>query len=523
MKVCIIHFILLALFSSQTKAQDSLYLVGTITGESTEKQITDISGVGDVNGDGYDDFMVSSRTGLIRKDQGIVKLYLGAADGNLIPDVIFHYPGTDSLNDFGRGSGIGDVNGDDYNDFLITGSFGDWGFPKGKAFLYLGGASIDTLPVKEFYEPWIQDNFGYPAEAVGDINKDGYDDFIISSPYNWTDGKGYVYLFWGGDTISFIRCDTLKGYESGDQFGLSAANIGDINNDGFDDIAVGALYSSIPDSPLVRIYFGGNRIDTIPKYFLSGGDIYNAGDINGDKNLDFIVFNGMINLYLSLDSNITFKGSYYVGTNGDINNDSYDDFILGEPNYTDSSGTMIGCILGFYGDALFDTLFDFKMTGENKWDEYGKYVSIIGDINGDGYTEVAVGALNYPDYQYPLGKVYVYSYKKLTNVKDGIKNTPNNFQLYQNYPNPFNPRTSITYNLPRASAVTITIFDILGNKIRSISNSSQSAGIQSIVWNGTNNNNSQVASGLYLYHFKAVSLEGKNEIFESTGKLLLLK
>ena len=58
---------LLALFiiliSAQLKAQDSLYLVGTITGESYDKRITDVKGVGDVNGDGYEDFMVSNRTG----------------------------------------------------------------------------------------------------------------------------------------------------------------------------------------------------------------------------------------------------------------------------------------------------------------------------------------------------------------------------------------------------------------------------------------------------------------------------
>jgi len=55
-----------------TKAQDSLYLVGTITGESTEQRIGGGKGIGDVNGDGYDDFIISMRTGNIIRDQGIV-------------------------------------------------------------------------------------------------------------------------------------------------------------------------------------------------------------------------------------------------------------------------------------------------------------------------------------------------------------------------------------------------------------------------------------------------------------------
>ncbi len=97
------------------------------------------------------------------------------------------------------------------------------------------------------------------------------------------------------------------------------------------------------------------------------------------------------------------------------------------------------------------------------------------------------------------------------------------FSLLGNYPNPFNPSTTISYNLPRTSNVEIIVYDILGNKIKSFNISSQNAGKQHVVWNGTNGNNQQVASGIYLYHFKAMSLEGKNEIFEKTAKLLLLK
>jgi FG-GAP repeat len=208
-KILIIITFLISIIS-QIKAQDSLYLIGTITGESNSKRITNVKGIGDINGDGYDDFMISERTGKKIRDEGIVKLYLGSPIGNLVPDMIFHYPGKDSLNDFGSPCGIGDVNGDGYNDFLIAGSFGDWGYGKGKVFLYLGGATIDTVPVAEFYESWIQDDFGLYMAGVGDINKDGFNDFIISSPYNWSDGKGRVYLFWGGDSISFKKSITFS-------------------------------------------------------------------------------------------------------------------------------------------------------------------------------------------------------------------------------------------------------------------------------------------------------------------------
>jgi flagellar hook assembly protein FlgD len=73
------------------------------------------------------------------------------------------------------------------------------------------------------------------------------------------------------------------------------------------------------------------------------------------------------------------------------------------------------------------------------------------------------------------------------------------------------------------SSIEVEIYDILGNKIKSFSIPSQSAGLQNIIWNGRNDQNKQVASGIYLYHFKAVSLEGKNEVFEKSAKMLLLK
>ncbi len=316
--------LLLYLFSPVTNAQDSLYLIGTITGDSYEKRITSVDRVGDVNGDGYNDFMVSSRTGKTRRDQGIVQLYLGSSTLNLIPDVTFHYPCCDTLNDFEAASEIGDVNSDSYDDFVIRGSFGDWGFVKGKVFLYYGGETIDTIPYAEFYDPWIQDGFGGIIEKVGDLNKDGYGDFTISSTYNWTNGLGYVYLFWGGDTISFYRSLTFTSDSLGDFFVESVANIGDINDDGFEDIAFGApniLSSNDPGK--VYIYYGGITIDTIPKHILSGGDIFRIDDINGDDKTEFIIYTGKVNIYFSLDSVITFRS--YMGSlcSGDVNLDEF--------------------------------------------------------------------------------------------------------------------------------------------------------------------------------------------------------
>ena len=182
------------------------------------------------------------------------------------------------------------------------------GFSKGKVFLYYGGETIDTIPVNEFYQPnSIQDGFGRTI-SIGDLNKDGFDDFTISSPYNWTDGKGYTYLFWGGDTVSWERSITFTSDTLEDFFGESVANIGDINNDSYVDLAISATGGPSIDTPKVYIYYGSNTIDTIPELTLIGGGVENIGDINGDEKPEFIIRNEEgVNIYFSLDSILTLK------------------------------------------------------------------------------------------------------------------------------------------------------------------------------------------------------------------------
>ncbi len=108
-------------------------------------------------------------------------------------------------------------------------------------------------------------------------------------------------------------------------------------------------------------------------------------------------------------------------------------------------------------------------------------------------------------------------------ASNNIIETPKEYSLLGNYPNPFNPTTTIAYNLPRTSDVELKIYDILGNEVKSFFIQSQSAGTQNIVWNGTNNYYEQIASGIYIYRFKAVSREGKNEVFVKSAKLIMLK
>jgi len=93
---------------------------------------------------------------------------------------------------------------------------------------------------------------------------------------------------------------------------------------------------------------------------------------------------------------------------------------------------------------------------------------------------------------------------------------PGQYALHQNYPNPFNPVTTVRYDLPENSLVTITIYDMLGKEISTIVNEYQDAGYKSIVWNATNDYGQSISAGIYIYQIKTKD-------FVQTKKMILLK
>jgi len=105
-----------------------------------------------------------------------------------------------------------------------------------------------------------------------------------------------------------------------------------------------------------------------------------------------------------------------------------------------------------------------------------------------------------------------------TAVRDNSPTILTDFVLQQNYPNPFNPSTQISYHLPRAAHVRVTIYDLQGKKIKTLVDEWQSAGENSLVWNGLNEQSVEVASGVYFYRLKV-----GDGAFQKTRKMLLLR
>jgi flagellar hook assembly protein FlgD len=93
---------------------------------------------------------------------------------------------------------------------------------------------------------------------------------------------------------------------------------------------------------------------------------------------------------------------------------------------------------------------------------------------------------------------------------------PQKFELGQNTPNPFNPNTVIVFAVPRPAEVRIEVFNVLGQKVKTLSNEFSKAGYKRVEWDGTDDSGSSVASGVYLYRM----ISGD---FSDTKKMLLLK
>jgi hypothetical protein len=99
---------------------------------------------------------------------------------------------------------------------------------------------------------------------------------------------------------------------------------------------------------------------------------------------------------------------------------------------------------------------------------------------------------------------------------EGQHALPSTFDISQNYPNPFNPTTSIKYQLPQVSDVKLLIYNVLGQKVRTLVNDRIEAGYHSVIWDGRNDEGRAVSSGVYIYRFEAGN-------FTRTMKLMLLK
>ena len=374
-----------------------------------------VAGAGDLNGDGYDDFIVGA------SKVNAAYVYLGGPVLDADHDLSLRGAYATS---FGHSvASAGDLNADGYDDFIVGANLNDEaGTNAGAAYVYFGGATLDDVADLEMKGQAAGDEYGRSVAGGGDLDADGLPDLIVGAPFNG-DFIGRVYLYSNANTGTGLASWGTVGEAASDFMGIASAYVGDFNGDGYEDLAVGAFANDTGgnDAGAAYVFFGGPGADNVPDLTLVGQAaddrfgraISGVGDLNGDGYDDLAV-----GAYLN-DASGDAAGAAYVffgaaapdsipdltligeaagdyfgvsvsGT-GDLNGDGYDDLAVGA-YLNDASGDAAGAAYVFFGAAAPDSIPDLTLIGEAAGDYFGVSVSGTGDLNGDGYDDLAVGA-----------------------------------------------------------------------------------------------------------------------------------
>jgi hypothetical protein len=414
-----------------------------LTGEAAVDQFgNSVSSAGDVNGDGYSDVLVGALTNDAGgNNAGRAYIYFGGPAMDNIADVILTGEAADDQ--FGNSvSSASDVNGDGYSDVIVGANLNDAGGTlAGRSYIFFGGSAMDNIPDVVLTGEAAFDNFGNSVSSAGDVNGDGYSDVIVGANLNDAGGSdaGRSYIFFGGSAMDNIPDVVLTGEAAGDQFGISVSSAGDVNGDGYSDVIVGARWNDAGGTNAGRsyLYFGGTAMDNIPDIIMTGEvdfDVFgisvsSAGDVNGDGYSDVIVgayLNdaggsdaGKAYLYLNSLTGTDIPDEFFTGeasndqfgvsisSAGDVNGDGYSDVIVGAWG-NDAGGSNFGRAYIYFGGPAMDNIADVVLTGEAAGDHFGFSVSNAGDVNGDGYSDVIVGSFFNDAGGSNAGRAYIY-------------------------------------------------------------------------------------------------------------------
>lgn len=444
---------------------------------------TSVAPAGDVNGDGYSDIIIGAQyfDGVGFNDEGGAFTYHGSADG--LSPVPNSTPDDADQTSAGLGiavAGAGDVNGDGYSDVIVGAYLFDNGVgDEGKALVYHGSAT--GLPATPNSSPNGSNQFfsyfGVSVAGAGDVNADGYSDVVIGAN-KYDDGgntdEGAAFVYYGsptglGATYNSILDDANQANAG---FGSSVSCAGDVNKDGFSDLIVGApgmTDGGNANEGLAYVYHGSaTGLAAAPNSILDdaniaqakfGVSVANAGDVNGDGFSDVIVGasgyqdganvnEGRAFVYygsatgLPALPNATPDGANLpnaefgnsVAGAGDVNGDGYSDVIIGAEKFDNGASTDEGRVFVYYGAAAgLPPAASIFLNVSAPFALFGKSVAGAGDINGDGYSDVLVGSWFFNDAPFNAeGRGYVYygSFTGLTNTAGDICNDADQTDAY---------------------------------------------------------------------------------------------
>ncbi len=411
-----------------------------------------VATAGDVNGDGYSDIVVG--TPLydacvvppcpFPDDGGRIHVYHGSATG-LSAAADWTEDGNEALARFGIFvATAGDVDGDGYAD-VIVGSDRHGPQDEGRAYVYRGSAAgLAAAPAWTAGGNQASASFGRSVGTAGDVNGDGYADVIVGAPGfdNGQADEGRAYVYQGSASgIAATAAWAAESNQASAFFGSSVGTAGDVDGDGYADVIVGAwaLDNGEQDEGRAYVYRGSaSGLASAPEWTAEsdqalgsfGSAVATAGDVNGDGRSDVIVGapghdngeadEGRASVYHGSSSGLapapgwTADGaqtnSFFgisVGTAGDVNGDGYADAIVGATGY-DAGQSNEGRAYVYHGSAAGPATTPAWTAESDQANAFFGEVGTAGDVNGDGYADVIVGAAWYDNGQVDEGRAYVY-------------------------------------------------------------------------------------------------------------------
>ncbi len=275
--------------------------------------------MGDINGDGDYDLVVGAPTWSQGGTDGRIFVYYGGADIDTTLD--FSITGTwGNFTAVGRKlSCNGDVNNDGYDDIF---TYGVRPTCSDGVLLFYGGFPPDTIPDWENQAPWGAYDY-VDIDIIPDINNDNFDDIVYADVFN-----NIGYLYYGNTIIPDTIADvTFLGNSSG-EWTNRCSNIGDINNDGYTDYAIGS-----GSDGSICVYFLGPELGNIKNYDLliigegvGGGAIASAGDVNGDGVTEMMYG---ISMHNQIDrGTVCIYGNPELGVDSPVSQDKPSSFML---------------------------------------------------------------------------------------------------------------------------------------------------------------------------------------------------
>lgn len=371
-----------------------------------------IAHVGDVNGDGWDDFLIGARmNSYAGENAGQVYLLLGPSHSWRLWSDLAYAPSS-FLGEHARDNAgycvaaAGDVNKDGLMDFLIGAPGNDEaGADAGKVYLILGRREgweprmpLSMAADATFLGEAPGDGAGRSLAAAGDVNGDGFDDFLIGAPFNdyTAPEAGQVYLIlgkpsdWAGG-ISLSAADAgFSGEQAGDRAGLAIAGAGDVNGDGLADLLIGAPGNDAgkgAETGKTYLVFG-RRIVWGQRFPLFAANASWFGESQGD-----------------------FSGATIAGV-GDVNGDGFADFMIGSFRNSQAAFQagkaylLLGRANGWSRNQPIQAA-EASYLGEFPYDYAGYQIAGGGDINGDGLADIVISAIGRDIPQQDSGRVYV--------------------------------------------------------------------------------------------------------------------